>query len=82
MEQAFLMDKIDKDKAREAARMYYERFGSENSVTVNEAARLAGISGIEVHIYLAHTEGIGMPETREEAMDYLKVLESYAKPGG
>jgi hypothetical protein len=81
MEVKLLVDKINTPKAREAARIYYEHFGTDKPVTVNEAAGMAGTDGAEVHIYLAHTEGTGMPETREEAMKYLEVLESCAKPG-
>lgn len=67
---------IDEPKARLAVELYYSRFGTNRSVTVHEAAERKGVTGTEVHLYITnHVEdGLGLPETRREAMEYLKKL--------
>jgi len=81
MELTFLLEKVHKEKAREGAKVYLERFDTDKAVTVNEAAAMVGIPGIELHLYLAHTDGLGMPETREDALTYLRnITESYGDP--
>jgi hypothetical protein len=70
---------VSEKDVREALKLYYSRFGTSDSVTINEAAALAGIrgKGAHMHYYITeHTQDlrIGMPEDRKEALRYLKRL--------
>lgn len=62
-------------KIRQAAKRYYSRFGTEESLTVRAAAKQFEINVAELHSYMAEHPGIGMPENREDAVKYLSVLE-------
>ena len=67
-----LESKLREEQIKQAVNLYYVRFGTKESVTVNEAAAKYGIKGIELHMYIvARTDdGLGMPETPEEAKKY------------
>jgi hypothetical protein len=64
------------ERIKKALTLHYLNFDTEKSVTINEAASNHGLKGIEPHIYIvARTdEGLGMPETREEAIEYNNAL--------
>ena len=63
------------EKIRQAAKLYYSKFGTEESLTVRAAARKFEINVAELHSYMAEHPNIGMPETHEEAKGYRSVLE-------
>jgi len=67
-----LESKLREEKTKQAVDLYYARFGTADSVTVNEAAAKYGIKGIEVHMYIAARtdDGLGMPETTADAKKY------------
>jgi hypothetical protein len=71
-----LEDELREEKIKQAVNLYYDKFGTDKSVTVNEAAAKYGIKGIELHMYIAARtdDGLGMPETREEAQSYRNKL--------
>jgi len=67
-----LESELREEKVKQAVDLYYARFGTEESVTVNEAAAKYDIKGIEIHRYIAARtdDGLGMPETHAEAKKY------------
>ncbi len=56
-----------------ALEMYYKRFDTEDSVTFNYAAHKAEANSARVVWYQHYRKEyrLGMPETREEALEYL-----------
>ena len=70
----FKKDRMDYKGALRALEIYYARFGTPESVTVNLAARDAGVTRLEAHFFMADIDGLGMPETRECAVKYLNRL--------
>ena len=71
------MDKGTIEKVIEALRKYYSKFGTKNSLTIHEAAHIAGVPSVAVHSYMATHKGVGMPENMREAYQYLRNLNSY-----
>ncbi len=67
----------DESKLIEALMIYYIRFGSNKPITFGGAAALAKANPAYVVDYMFYRGDIGMPETRDEARQYLKNLQKY-----
>jgi hypothetical protein len=64
------------DKIKQAVIHYYGVFGTEDGVTVHKAASLYAVSSVQMHLYMADHPKVGMPDDREWALKYLKILEN------
>ncbi|HLD33467.1 MAG TPA: hypothetical protein VJB66_01990 [Candidatus Nanoarchaeia archaeon] len=68
----FKKDKMNYEGALRALEFYYDKFGTQESITVNLAARMAGVTGLEAHFFMAELDSLGMPDNRKEAETYLR----------